>query len=56
MNAFSDLDFFGLLMKEGSLAAAAQQMGVTPPAASRRLAQLERRLGARLLNRTTRRI
>lgn len=56
MNAFSDLDFFGLLMKEGSLAAAAQQMGVTPPAASRRLAQLERRLGVRLLNRTTRRI
>jgi len=56
MNSFSDLDFFGLLMKEGSLAAAAQQMGVTPPAASRRLAQLERRLGVRLLNRTTRRI
>lgn len=43
-------------MKEGSLAAAAQQMGVTPPAVSRRLAQLEQRLGVRLLNRTTRRI
>lgn len=56
MDAFSDLDFFGLLIKEGSLAAAAQQMGVTPPVASRRLAQLERRLGVRLLNRTTRRI
>jgi LysR family transcriptional regulator, transcriptional activator for dmlA len=56
MNAFSDLRFFGLLMKEGSLAAAAQQMGITPPAASRRLAQLEHRLGVRLLHRTTRRM
>lgn len=56
MDAFSDLRFFALLMKEGSLAAAAQQMGITPPAASRRLAQLERRLGVRLLRRTTRRM
>lgn len=56
MDAFSDLRFFALLMKEGSLAAAAQQMGITPPAASRRLAQLEHRLGVRLLHRTTRRM
>ncbi|WP_348253279.1 LysR family transcriptional regulator, partial [Salmonella enterica] len=38
------------------LAAAAQQLGVTPPAVSRRLAALEARLGVRLLNRTTRRV
>lgn len=56
MDGFSDLHFFALLMKEGSLAAAAQQMGITPPAVSRRLAQLEHRLGVRLLHRTTRRI
>lgn len=56
MDSFSDLRFFTLLMKEGSLAAAAQQMGVTAPAASRRLAQLEKRLGVRLLHRTTRRM
>lgn len=56
MDTFSDLRFFALLMKEGSLAAAAQQMGITPPAASRRLAQLEHRLGVRLLHRTTRRM
>lgn len=56
MDSFSDLDFFSLLLKEGSLAATAQQMGLTPPAVSRRLAQLEQRLGVRLLNRTTRRI
>lgn len=37
MDGFSDLRFFSLLIREGSLAAAAQQMGVTPPAVSRRL-------------------
>jgi LysR family transcriptional regulator, transcriptional activator for dmlA len=56
MDAFSDLAFFTLLAKHGSLAAAAQQIGVTPPAVSKRLAALERRLGVRLLQRTTRRI
>lgn len=56
MDAFSDIAFFSLLIKHGSLAAAAQQIGVTPPAVSKRLAALERRLGVRLLQRTTRRI
>ena len=56
MDSFSDLAFFALLMKQGSLAAAAQQMGLTPPSVSKRLAALEARLGVRLLNRTTRRI
>jgi DNA-binding transcriptional LysR family regulator len=55
MNGFSDLAFFTLLAQQPSLAAAAQQMGITPPAVSKRLAVLERRLGVRLLNRTTRR-
>jgi len=56
MDGFSDLIFFSLLIKHGSLAAAAQQIGVTPPAVSKRLAAIERRLGVRLLQRTTRRI
>lgn len=56
MDAFSDLAFFTLLIKQGSLAATAQQLGVTPPAVSKRLAAIERRLGVRLLQRTTRRI
>lgn len=56
MDGFSDLGFFALLVKQGSLAAAAQQLGVTPPAVSKRLAAIERRLGVRLLQRTTRRI
>ncbi len=52
----ADLGFFTLLARQPSLAAAAQALGVTPPAVSRRLAALEKRLGVRLLNRTTRRL
>lgn len=56
MTDIPDLAFFSLLARQPSLAAAAQALGVTPPAVSRRLAALERRLGVRLLNRTTRRL
>ncbi|MNR76086.1 HTH-type transcriptional regulator DmlR [compost metagenome] len=56
MDGISDLAFFSLLVKRGSLAAAAQEMGVTPPSVSKRLAAIESRLRVRLLNRTTRRI
>ncbi len=52
----SDLEFFVLLSKLGSLAATAREMAVTPPAATRRLMQLEARLGVRLAQRSTRRI
>lgn len=54
MDGFSDLSFFTLLVRQGSLAATAQQLGITPSAVSKRLAALERRLGVRLLQRTTR--
>jgi len=56
MEAVSDIYLFGLIVKLGTMAAAAQELGVTPPVVSRRLAALEERLGVRLLNRTTRRI
>ena len=56
MDTFSDLAFFTTLIKLGTLSAAAQEMGLTPPSVSKRLAGLEARLGVRLLNRTTRRI
>lgn len=56
MNTDSELAFFCLLLKQGSLAATARELNLTPPAVTRRLAQLEERLGVRLLNRTTRRI
>lgn len=54
MNDLSDLDFFARLMQCDSLSAAAQMLGVTPPAVSRRLAAVEKRLGVCLLTRTTR--
>lgn len=50
----SDMQFFVLIARHGSLAAAARAIDLTPPAATKRLAALEARLGARLLNRTTR--
>ena len=56
MNADTELAFFCLLVKQGSLVATARELNLTPPAVSRRLTQLEERLGVRLLNRTTRRI
>ncbi|WP_223459362.1 MULTISPECIES: LysR family transcriptional regulator [unclassified Pseudomonas] len=54
MNNTQDLGFFHLLAKQGSLVATARELGVTPPAVSKRLATLEARLGVRLVNRTTR--
>jgi len=56
MDGLSDISFFALVVKSGSMAAAAQDLGVTPPAVSKRLAAIEARLRVRLLNRTTRRM
>lgn len=56
MDAFSDIALFALIVKLGNMAAAAQELGVTPPVVTRRLANLEKRLGVRLMNRTTRKI
>jgi LysR family transcriptional regulator, transcriptional activator for dmlA len=52
----SDLGFFSSLVSAGSLSAAARDQGVTTPAVSKRLTQMEARLGVALLNRTTRRM
>ncbi|MDM0020856.1 LysR family transcriptional regulator [Variovorax saccharolyticus] len=54
--ASAEMQFFSLVVRSGSLAAAARELGVTAPVVSRRLGQLEARLGVTLLNRTTRRI
>jgi DNA-binding transcriptional LysR family regulator len=48
------MQLFVLIARHGSLAAAARAVDLTPPAATKRLAALESRLGVRLLNRTTR--
>lgn len=45
-----------LLADKASFTAAARELNLTPPAVSKRLAQLEQRLGVRLLNRSTRRV
>jgi DNA-binding transcriptional LysR family regulator len=52
----ADLGFFSVLAGAGSLSAAARELGVTTPAVSKHLAQMEARLGVSLLNRTTRRM
>jgi LysR family transcriptional regulator, transcriptional activator for dmlA len=52
----ADLGFFSVLAGAGSLSAAAREMGITTAAVSRHLAQMEKRLGVALVNRTTRRM
>ncbi|MEF7616969.1 LysR family transcriptional regulator [Aquincola sp. MAHUQ-54] len=52
----SELAFFATLASCGSLTAAARDLGITKPAVSKRLAQMEARLGLPLVNRTTRRM
>jgi DNA-binding transcriptional LysR family regulator len=52
----SDFAFFLTLVKCGTLSAAALAFDVTPSAVSKWLAQLEARLGVRLITRSTRRI
>lgn len=54
--ASAEMQFFSLLVRSGSLSAAARELQVTAPAVSKRLAQLEQHLGVRLLRRTTRRM
>jgi DNA-binding transcriptional LysR family regulator len=48
--------FFSLLARCASLSGAARELEITTPAVSKRLAQMEARLGVQLLNRTTRRV
>ena len=55
-SAPSEMAFFSLLARCGSFSATARELDVTTPAVSKRLAQMEARLGAQLLNRTTRRV
>lgn len=56
MDRFETLHVFVAVVDAGGFSAAASRLGVTKSAVSRRVAELEDRLGARLLNRTTRRL
>ncbi|MGO8858262.1 MAG: LysR substrate-binding domain-containing protein [Steroidobacteraceae bacterium] len=47
---------FVQIVKRGSFSAAAAHLGITPPAVSKSVARLERELGVRLFNRTTRQL
>jgi DNA-binding transcriptional LysR family regulator len=51
---FSDLTLFVRIARLASISAAARDLGITPAAASARLASFEKELGARLIHRTTR--
>ncbi|MEI2417407.1 LysR substrate-binding domain-containing protein [Orrella sp. JC864] len=52
----ADLGFFSVLAGAGSLSAAARELGISTPAVSRHLAQMEARAGVALVNRSTRRM
>ncbi|MCC4273870.1 LysR family transcriptional regulator [Marinomonas communis] len=56
MDANSEFEFFISLAKNGALSATARELNLTPSAVTKRLNNLESRLGVRLVNRTTRRI
>ncbi|MBB4631032.1 LysR family transcriptional regulator [Sphingosinicella soli] len=52
----ADYALFAKIIESGSLSAAARAVGLSPAMVSKRLARLEARLGAGLVNRTTRRL
>jgi DNA-binding transcriptional LysR family regulator len=56
MDRFKEMKSFVAVADRGSFAAAAAEEGVTPVVIGRRIDALERRLGARLLYRSTRRL
>ena len=53
MNRFSAMEAFVRVMETGSFSSAARQLQVGQPAVSKMIAQLEDRLGVRLLLRST---
>lgn len=56
MGHSNELQLVVELVRAGGMSAAARELGVTPAAVSKRLAQIEARLGVRLVNRSTRRL
>lgn len=56
IDRITQMELLVLAVDLGSITKAAERLGISDPAASRCLSALERRLGARLLERTTRRL
>jgi DNA-binding transcriptional LysR family regulator len=54
VTAISDLEIFARVARTGNMSAAGREMGLSPAVVSKRVSQLEDRLGARLFQRTTR--
>src|SRR5688572_13475332 len=54
MDRFESMRAFVAVVEAASFAAAARQLGQSPPAVTRAVAALEERIGARLFHRTTR--
>ncbi len=52
----AELGFFTAIASCGSLSRAARELGISTPAVSKRLAQIEARIGVPLINCTTRRM
>lgn len=56
MNQLNDMATFASVVAEGNFSRAARNLGLSKATVSKRVSRLEDRLGARLLNRTTRRL
>ena len=56
MDRFADLEAFTAVVESGTFSAAGERLGIAKSVVSRRISQLESRLGGRLMNRTTRRL
>ena len=54
MGQLEDMQVFIRVVEAGGIGRAAEQLGIAKSAVSRRLTELEQRLGSRLMNRTTR--
>lgn len=56
MHDLNDLFYFAKVVEAGGFAAAGRALGIPKSRLSRRIAELEQRLGARLLQRSTRKL
>ncbi len=56
MDKLGDMDLFVRVIKNGGLAVAGREVGLSPARVTARMNRLEERYGVRLINRTTRRI
>ncbi|WP_092884296.1 LysR family transcriptional regulator [Roseicitreum antarcticum] len=56
MDRLTEMEAFAMVVDQGGFTDAARKMGISKSAVSKHVSALETRLGARLLNRTTRRV